>query len=328
MMLPSSLIIEYLNSKFPNSKLFGAEFTTNSIFTHDEKMHLSVNTESGLWQDFKAHETGNFAQLVAAVEDIPYDAALKFLRSKLFDSPEHLFEISSLRVENQKPVKTNSIKELFQNFKAFDPKQIDADNLTDRLAQKFITSRKLTRFDFYICRSGRYANRLIIPYAYDDSDPFYFQARNLSLMGIKYLNPSKEFTGVKASDILFPYKDDADYIFITEGPLDAISLQLNGLNATCTQGSKLSHAQAEQLRDKQVIFAYDNDEAGWKGILDAKQMFLNKNKNEFCIARLPLGIKDWNDLHVRAKSKKEFKGWLVNGLKDFDFEFEVTEALD
>jgi len=326
-MLPSSLIIEYLNSKFPDNKVLGSEFTANSIFTPDEKKHLSVNIESGLWQDFKAHESGNFAQLVAAVEDISYDAALKFLRGKLFDTPEALFEISSIRIQAQKPLIKNTISEVFKSFKKFDYDNVDGNNLYERLAKKFITKRKLQHSDFYISTQGRYANRLIIPYFYEGQEPYYFQGHNLGVTGVKYLNPSREYCGVKSSDILYPFKEDSDYIFITEGPLDAISLQLNGLNATCTQGSKLSHAQAEQIKDKQIIFAYDNDDAGKEGIAQARKLLLHKNKNDFCVARLPEEVKDWNDLHVQT-SRKDFRAYVVNGLKVIDFGFEVTEALD
>jgi DNA primase len=327
-MLPSSVIKEYLYAKFSVNKVFGEEFTTNSFFVDDDKMKLSINMESGLWQDFRAHENGNFPQLVAAVEGIPYDEALRFLRSKLFDSPEHLFEVSSLRVSLQTPTQHNAVSDIFSSFKKFDLANADPTSMTDRLAKKFILSRKLHKFDFYISKSGRYHNRLIIPYAYDNQEPFYFQARNLSLLGVKYLNPSREVTGVKSSDILFPYKESSDYIFMTEGPLDAISLQLNGLNATCTQGSNLSRAQAEQLKDKQIIFAYDNDEAGREGVTQARNMMLSKNKNHFMIAKLPAGIKDWNELHVKCQKSADFKASITDGLREVDFSYEVTEALD
>lgn len=326
-MLPSSLIKEYLHSKFPVNKVFGQEFTTNSIFAEDEKLHMSINMDTGLWQDFKSQEKGNFIQLIAAVEEIPYDQALRYLRTKLFDSPEHLFEISSIRVENQQPVSGNTVADIFKSFEKFDPKNINEDNLTERLARKFILTRKLQKGEFYICKTGRYANRLIIPYM-EHGVPVYFQARNLSMMGMKYLNPSRQVTGLKSSDILYPYEDDADYVFITEGPLDAISLQSNGINATCTQGSHLSSAQATALKDKQIIFAYDNDEAGRAGIKQARQALLSKNKNEFCICTLPSGFKDWNELHIAANSSDEFVAAVKKGLRVVDFEYDITEALN
>jgi hypothetical protein len=326
-MLPSSVIKEYLLAKFPVNKVFASEFTTNSIFTSDEKMHLSVNLETGLWQDFKSQEKGNFPQLVAAVEDIPYDQALKYLRTKLFDTPEHLFEISSLHVQNQKPTSENTVGDIVKSFVKFDPTNINPNNLTERLARKFILSRKLQKFNFYIAKSGRYANRIIIPYQDKRERIFYFQARNLSIMGMKYLNPSRQVTGVKSSEILYPFEKDADYVFITEGPIDAMSLQANGINATCTQGSHLSMTQAQELKDKQIIFAYDNDEAGKMGIAQARKALLKKNKNDFCICSLPEGIKDWNELHMACESSDQFIYQVKQGLKVVDFEYDITEAL-
>ena len=326
-MLPTSVIKEYLRSKFPVNKEFASEFTTNSIFVPDEKMHLSVNLETGLWQDFKSQEKGNFPQLVAAVEDIPYDQALKYLRTKLFDTPEHLFEISSLRVENQKPTQENNVSDIVKSFQKFDPKSINPNSLTERLARKFIYSRKLEQFNFYLSHTGRYANRIIIPYQDKRERVFYFQARNLSMMGMKYLNPSRQVTGMKSSEVLFPYKKEADYIFITEGPIDAMSLQSNGINATCTQGSHLSMTQAQDLKDKQIIFAYDNDESGKLGIQQARKSLLTKNKNDFCICSLPEGIKDWNELHVACETSDHFIALVKKGLQVVDFEYDITEAL-
>lgn len=324
-MVPPSIIKEYLYEKFPINKVHGEEFTTNSIFTHDEKLHMSINLNTGLWQDFKGHETGNFPQLIAHVEQISYEAALKYLRSKLFDSPQLLFDISSVHVEEQKS-SNDTLSDIFKTFKKFNPEKIDATRLSDRLACKFIRDRKLGAADFYIAKSGRYANRLIIPYEYDGK-PFYFQARNLSVVGTKYLNPSRQVTGIKSSDILFPFKSDADYVVLVEGPLDAISLQLNGINATCTQGSRLSHQQAGEIKDKQIIFGYDNDEAGAEGIQQARSMMLSKNKKDFCIATLPEGCKDWNELHTACQSKQHFIKMFVDGLTPLDFDYEVTEAL-
>lgn len=326
-MLPSSVIKDYLLAKFPVNRVFAKEFTTNSIFVPDDKMHMSVNLESGLWQDFKSQEKGNFPQLVAAVEQIPYDQALQYLRTKLFDTPEHLFEISSLRVEHQKPAENNTISDIVKSFQRFNPESINPNNLTERLARKFIYSRKLQDFSFYISTSGRYANRIIIPYQDRRERIFYFQARNLSVMGMKYLNPSRQVTGVKSSDILYPFEKKADYVFITEGPLDAMSLQANGINATCTQGSHLSMAQAQEIKDKQIIFAYDNDEAGRAGIQQARKALLTKNKNDFCICSLPEEVKDWNELHIRAQDTGHFVEIVKRGLKTVDFEYDITEAL-
>jgi len=325
MVVPSNIIKEYLYAKFPDNHVFGEEFTIDSIFTHDEKKHLSINMSTGLWQDFKAHEQGNFLQLVAHAEDITYTEASKFIMKRVYDNPESLFELSSDRPV-QESSSNNSLSGIFKSFTPFNPAKTPTC-LTERLAYNFVVNRKLTKFKFHVCKEGRYHNRIIIPYQYDNQNPFFFQARNLSLLGIKYLNPSREVTGIKSSDILFPFKTNYDYVFITEGPLDAISLHLNGINATCTQGSTLSNSQAEQLRGKQLVFAYDNDEAGRVGVEKARDLMLRKNVNDFKVAKLPKGFKDWNELHVTA-TKGEFIETALAGLKTVDFQFRVTEGLD
>ena len=327
-MIPSSLIKEYLEAKFTENRVFGQEFTTNSVFEEDDQLKMSINMVTGLWQDFKSHERGNFPQLIAAVEEISYPQAVSYLRSKMFDTPEHLFDVSTLNVEVQKSTSSDSLAKIFSGFKKFNPEKIDPTSLTQRLARKFVLSRKLQNFEFYIADSGRYANRIIIPYQFPGSDtPFYFQARNLSMKGIKYLNPSREVTGLKSSDILFPFNEDCDYVFLTEGPTCAIAMQVNGVNATCTQGSNLSQAQAEMLKGKQIIFAYDSDKAGVEGVVRARKVLLGKNRNDFALAGLPEGFKDWGELHIACSSKAQYVSVLRDGLKLADFGSDITEAL-
>ena len=74
----------------------------------------------------------------------------------------------------------------------------------------------------------------------------YFQARKLSSYGIKYLNPGKDSHRVQSSEMLFPFNESLDYVIVTEGPMDAIALQLNGLNATCM--IMMSRDEKEQLK--------------------------------------------------------------------------------
>lgn len=325
-MIPHTIIKDYLYEKFPNNKVSGKEFITDSIFREDDKKHLSINMDTGLWQDFKAHETGNFPQLISQVEQISYNEASMFLRRKMFDTPECLFDVSNIRVENEALENNDTLNKIFSTFEPFDSYNLKNPTLTEKLARNFVQGRKLQKTKLYIAKKGRYANRIVIPYE-TPQGPFYFQARNLSLLGIKYLNPSKDITGIKSSDIVYPFQADCDYVFLTEGPIDAISLQLNGINATCTQGSMLSHSQANQIKDKKIIFAYDNDEAGRAGMINAKRLMLNKNVNDFGIATLPGSLKDWNELHVKCNKSSDFRKAVRANMHELNFEFEVISAL-
>ena len=71
--------IEYLLENFNQVGRLsanGREFVMPSIFVlNDYKCHFSINVDSGLWQDFKTGETGNFAKFLTIVENISYERA-------------------------------------------------------------------------------------------------------------------------------------------------------------------------------------------------------------------------------------------------------------
>jgi|TARA_R110002110_G_scaffold48719_3_gene145058 DNA primase len=324
MLIPSSLIKGYLSEKFTTFRVQNQEFTTNSIFADDEKKHLSINLETGLWQDFKSKETGNFIHLISHIEGIPYISAEKFIARKLLDSPECLFEVSSVRVENE--ARVSKVADEFKNFKPLDQKTgYNSDSLTERLAFTCAMGRHLGKFKFSYCEEGKYSNRLIIPYIWDGK-PVYFQARRLSSFGMKYLNPSREETGVKSSEILFPFNKKHDYVIVTEGPLDAITLQINGFNATCTQGSMMSKAQARQLKSQSVILSYDNDEAGKEGTAKAYRLLKSLNVKSVCTTSPPAPFKDWNDCFIK-QGTKQLTHNVESALTKMDFDYFVKDGL-
>jgi DNA primase len=324
MQIPSLLIKEYLSEKFTTFRIQNQEFTTNSIFVDDSKRHLSINLETGLWQDFKSKETGNFIHLISHIEGIPYISAEKFVARKLLNSPECLFDVSTVRVKNE--AKVSKVAEEFKNFKPLDLKTgYKSENLTERLAFNYVMSRHLGKFKFYYCDEGKYSNRLIIPYIWNGK-PVYFQARRLSSFGMKYLNPSREETGVKSSEILFPFNESHDYVIVTEGPLDAITLQLNGFNATCTQGSMMSKAQARQLKAHSVILSYDNDDAGKEGTTKAFRLLKSLNVKSICTTSPPASSKDWNDCFIKHGAKP-FARNVARAVTKMDFEYFVKDGL-
>ena len=285
---------------------------------------MSINMDTGLWQDFKASESGNFPQLVSYVDSVSVDSAVKFLRAQMFSEPEMLFASGCVEKSNSSLGK-NTVPDLFKEFKKLDISKINPADLNERLAYKFISERQLFKWDFYIAKTGKYANRIIIPYVHGDK-PFFFQGRNLSRFGMKYLNPSRENGGVKSSDVLFPFNTNSDYVFVTEGPLDAISLRIHGFNATSTQGSHMSYEQARQLKGRKVIFAYDSDDAGKEGIAKGAKMLLNRNHNSVYTLQLPEGFKDWNEVHV-AYTNEEFNNHVNSSIKKMDLSFTVNERL-
>ena len=110
----------------------------------------------------------------------------------------------------------------------------------------------------------------------------------------KYLNP--ESTQARSSAILYPFKNE-EPVLLCEGPLDALSLQLAGINATATMGSSPSKFQIETLKDSecQIIVAYDNDTAGKAGTNKTEELRKELMLPEIKICHPPKRYKDWNE---------------------------------
>jgi len=327
MFVPASIIKTYLSEHFPEFQEAGQEFRVNSIFTDDNKQKLYVNTESGLWTCFKSGEKGNLIHLVSHIENVPYVSARNFMKRKAFDAGADLFDVSTLNVDNQAIEVTRTIEGDSKEWLKVNPKSdINSPSNLKRLASKFAMERKLSSFQFYVGRTGRYFQRIIIPYFTEKGKPFYFQARTLVNRDPKYLNPSKGLYGIKTSEILYPYDKTKEYVMVTEGPLDAMSLRSAGFNATCTQGCKMSTIQAKELKGKRVILAYDNDESGREGFYEArKRMLAQRNKDIYSLTP-PKEFKDWNDFWVASK-RTDFETYIYANIFKADWELDATSLL-
>ena len=177
---------------------------------------------------------------------------------------------------------------------------------------------------FYLATSGRYKNRLIIPFKNADGDMFYFQARTLKDEQPKYLNPLD--SPVKPSHILYPFDESQDSVVVCEGPIDALSLQLQGVNATCTLGCSVSDTQISMLRDfsGDIIVGYDNDTAGQKGLEKFERMRLEKRMPNLHVCHPPTNAKDWNFAHIHDFDLKDH---VENYSFKYDFDYRLTTSL-
>ena len=299
-------IRDYLLEKFKdNYKLSSsdAEIIVPSIFIgNDYKRHMSINMETGLWQCFKTGNKGNFTQLYAFLEGISYNAAESEILFKEFNG-----EFPSSPPLPQK-AKVTSVSDL-----RLTPVRASDYETEDRVIQKawtFLYERQLFDLEkedrtYYVSNHLKYENRVIIPFE-QNNNLFFFQARSLNGQTPKYLNPSDGWA--KPSHILYPFDEDADQLFVCEGPLDAISLQLQGINATCTMGCSVSEHQVEILKDfgGDIVIAYDNDDAGKRGVSKFDYLRKLKRMANLYICHPPSGIKDWNEAHMKGFDLQRF----------------------
>jgi len=305
-------IRDYLTEKFEeNYRLSSSndEMIVPSLFVPDDyKRHMSVNLNTGLWQCFKSGNKGNFIQLYAYLEGITYNKAesailfKELLDGEVFSAPKEL------------PKKKHNPKR--QEELGLIPVTVDSYESENSLIQKawaFLYERGLFNLNpdvefsptYYIATKGIYRNRLIIPFEYN-SQIFYFQARTLADETPKYLNATGDWP--KSSAVLYPYDTEADHLVVCEGPLDAISLQLQGVNATCTLGCSISDLQVEELKsfEGKIIVGYDNDAAGKKGVNRFDYLRRLKRMADLHICHPPSEVKDWNEAHMKSIGLKRF----------------------
>ena len=320
-------IKDYLIQNFKNNGKLSAnghEFIMESLFVNNDwKKHMSINVDSGLWQCFKTGRSGNFTRLYAKVEGIPYFRAQRDLIIKNFEFlgeevPELDTPINQLKLDTSRllPITINSAH---------------STNPHIQIAWNFLFGRKLFNTDseevapFYLCNEGKFKGRLIIPFKSDEV-VYYFQGRTLSNQSPKYLNPSTEIAP-RPSDILYPYEECKDHLIVCEGPLDALSLQLQGVNATATMKNYISPRQAEILStfEGEIILGYDNDEAGLRGIKKFDELRKQMRIESFKICFPPSQFKDWNEAHV---ADFDLLNWVRKESSLYDFTYQVTNELN
>ena len=284
---------------------------------------MSVNVDSGLWQCFKTGRSGNFTRLYAEAEGIPYFRAQQDLLIKNF---EFLGEEVPELVRPEKQLELDTDKLIPINLESAYSEDKDVLAAWSFLFGRKLFNEKDEEVDpFYLCMHGKFHNRIIIPFRLDGA-VYYFQGRTLQDARPKYLNPSTEIAP-KPSDILYPYDEEADYLVVCEGPLDARSLQLQGVNATATIGSSISPRQTEILSTfpGKIILGYDNDEAGKRGIEKFDRTRKEMRMTGFEVCPPPSGYKDWNEAHIAGE---DMFSWIMDKSQAYDFDYKSSNLLN
>jgi len=157
----------------------------------------------------------------------------------------------------------------------------------------------------------------------DNFKPKYINSANSS-----FFNKSEYLYGIHRID------RSLDYIIITEGVLDVIGAYKYGLkNVVATLGHAFTEQHAIILRKKypgieNIIFVYDNDLAGEKGLKKAASIAYN---NGFVVNYVSLS--DHNDLFDFSKAYKEntvkkiMSSFLPYFYKDFKGDIEEFETV-
>ena len=292
------------------------------------KRHMSINLNNGLWQCFKSGNNGNFIRLYAKLEKIAYAAAY---RNLLFQ--ELLNEKSKGGWEQALPTRQEHKANEYLAETGAIPIAVNTscrENSKLASAWSYVYERKL--FDvtkspgdtqFYLGTRGKWANRLLIPFFDEEGEVFFFQGRSLDKSHPKYLNCE----GVKASNVLYPFDSSKPYVVVCEGPVDAISLQRQNVNATCTMTSKPSEIQINQLAEAEIkiVVGYDNDKAGWEGLQKFEELRKKYLLEKIYVVLPPEEFKDWGNMHEKSM---DVKSYIEDNMTEVNFSYAVNILLN
>lgn len=170
------------------------------------------------------------------------------------------------------------------------------------VAQEYLKGRGISPIDtpFYVSDNEKWIGRVIIPYIFREKI-VYWQARSMDeTITPRYKNPSIDKENLFFNmDEIYRYTDEP--LFVTEGPLDALSI---GKHGVALLGSTLSEFRERELNKiaarRKIIFVIDKNLNGYK--LGQKVL-----KHNWSITCFPDNVDDSNDA-------LQFYGhlWLIN----------------
>jgi len=201
------------------------------------------------------------------------------------------------------------------------------DRLREELKSKGFTTAEMLSVGLLGEREGggepyvKFRHRLMIPIWDSRGRVVAFGGRALEPeQEPKYLN-SPEHLLFKKGDILYPYHmarkavRDMGYVLLVEGYMDAITCHLHGFsNALAALGTALTPSQARKVvrLSKEVVLAYDGDEAGRKAALRAASVFFQVGVVPRVVL-LPSG--EDPDSLLRSRGREAFAS-LISGAED------------
>ena len=172
-----------------------------------------------------------------------------------------------------------------------------------------------------------FRNRVIFPVINTSGDIIAFGGRVLDDSKPKYLNTSDTPAFKKSKNLFalnYAKNHCAEQLILCEGYMDVIACHAAGFeNAVATLGTALTQEQARLMakHTKQVLIAYDSDEAGQNATKKAIRM-LSEVGLEIKVLNME-GAKD-PDEYIKKFGADKFKALLGAGKSGFEFKLDST----
>jgi hypothetical protein len=294
----------------------GTHFLSRCILCGDSKKNpykkrFNLDWNNGVpgWHCFNCGRRGNFIEIYSIVKGVSYD-----------DAKKELFKYDKESVKRQ-------MKKYRKRPEAIEKKEIDYDDFNwirnkcyglpwftpDGLGimerkylsvlKKFYDDRKIPeKYKLYICHSGKYKGRIIIPIFNEENRIIYFQARRIpkSTIEPKYDNP----VAPKELCILNKHLFDRNKsIIVHEGLIDAFMVGDQGTSCLGKEISVELIKELLKLTDKDVIIALDNDAEAYKSL--AKFMKKNKYANKVKYFLYPKEFEGFDDINKIVRDNEK-----------------------
>lgn len=323
--------LNWAERRFSDVVVKGEEIKVNSIFCEDYKHHLWCNPSggkkdrpNGVFRCWKTDTKGSLVTLVMLVDHCTFEEAMEILGgadTNLQALEKMVEEMLFSKTPPEKPLLMEETKLTLPPFTyTFD--DLPSYSYFRVHGEAYLLQRRLPTTGLMICCGGDYKNRVIIPYYNKDKQLIYYNGRYIgdNEKVLRYLGPPKEI-GIGKGDVLFVpiWPEPGDFVYLTEGEFDALSLCACGYKGIAFGGKSLSETQIILLRDMGIVpvLALDADKYGKLALAKMGQQLLAAGFKKIAYVRPKEEDKDWNKFLQRL-GPRVMKQYIKNSTKVYD----------
>ena len=279
----------------------GNDFTVSCIYHDEEKPHLNIDKEIGLFHCWSCNAAGTFFRFVKEVSG--YDTSETMLYLNGFITRKNLSRLD----------RYHSFVQLLLRGDTDEANDGDVTNVVlpsnvkirynAYLDKRGISQDEILHWDIRICTAFPYQDWILIPINKDGALRTYFLRSphdSSKIYGYKKIldaDGNKKNEGYPRSDILFGMDDCTDYnqpIIVSEGIFDSIFNKRYCKQSVAILGNRILKDQVPFLKKfKEIILLPDNDDnmRGMFMVHSAMELLLD-GKRAIYVVQLPDEYKD------------------------------------
>lgn len=335
--------LHWAENTFDMIKVKGNEVKVNSPFYEelngekDYKYKLWCNPtggkkelDNGVFHCWRTGKKGSLVSLVMLMDHCSYEDALAILGVEDTSMAEIEAKLNAFfdakQEEQQQP------QGLHLPPYTFLINELPPSNFHRVTAEIYLFNRSLPIDGLFVCVSGDYKDRIIIPYYNRQGALIYFNARYIGgnkriEEERKYMGPEGESQGVLKGDVIYMpiWPEDGTTVYYTEGEFDAKAIVKTGLFAGAFGGKAMSESQIEFIRPYKPVISLDNDTAGINALPQIGDSLISKGIN-FKYVFPPKQCKDWNQM-LEKYGPRILSAYLKNNEKTYDKDYSLRKLL-